>query len=70
LENYWSLLKRAIRGTYVSVEPFRLFRYLDEQAQRFNTRSDTDAQRFAQTLKAVVGKRITFDALTGKQPAA
>jgi len=70
LENYWSLLKRAIRGTYVSVEPFHLFRYLDEQARRFNERSLTDAERFASVLKAVTGKRITFDALTGKQPAA
>jgi transposase-like protein len=46
LENYWSLLKRAIRGTYVSVEPFHLYRYLDEQAFRFNERSGTDASRF------------------------
>jgi transposase-like protein len=66
LENYWSLLKRTLKGTYISVEPFHLFRYLDEQAMRFNTRSETDAERFAQTLKAVVGKRITFDQLTGQ----
>jgi transposase-like protein len=66
LENYWSLLKRAIKGTYVSVEPFHLFRYLDEQAFRFNERSDNDGARFAKTLRQVVGKRITFEALTGK----
>ena len=39
MENFWSLLKRGINGTYVSVEPFHLFRYLDEQAFRFNNRS-------------------------------
>ena len=65
LENYWSLVKRALRGTYVSVEPFHLFRYLDEQAFRFNQRSESDAERFARTLKAIAGKRITFDELTG-----
>jgi ISXO2-like transposase domain len=63
-------LKRAIRGTYVSVEPFHLFRYLDEQAFRFNERSLTDGERFAIALRAVTGKRVTFQALTGKQPAA
>jgi transposase-like protein len=66
LENYWSLLKRAIRGTYVSVEPFHLFRYLDEQAFRFNERSGNDGERFELTLKRVTGRRITFDQLTGQ----
>jgi transposase-like protein len=70
LENYWSLLKRAIRGTYVSVEPFHLFRYLDEQAFRFNERTVKDADRFRATLKRVSGRRVTFGQLTGKQPAA
>jgi transposase-like protein len=65
LENYWSLVKRALRGTYVSVEPFHLFRYLDEQAFRFNERKQSDGERFARTLKSVAGKRITFDELTG-----
>ena len=65
LENYWSLVKRAIRGTYVSVEPFHLFRYLDEQAFRFNERSDNDAARFAKTLSQIVGRRLTFEQLTG-----
>lgn len=64
LENFWSLLKRSIRGTYVSVEPFHLFRYLDEQAFRFNTRKLSDAGRFAITAAAVVGKRLTFNQLT------
>lgn len=63
LENYWSLLKRAIRGTYVSVEPFHLFRYLDEQAFRFNERATSDADRFTETLKHVTGCRITFEKL-------
>lgn len=63
-ENFWSLLKRTIRGTYVSIEPFHLFRYLDEQAFRFNTRKLTDAARFAVTAAAAFGKRLTFNQLT------
>jgi transposase-like protein len=66
LENFWSLLKRTISGTYVSVEPFHLFRYLDEQAYRFNTRKLTDAQRFVMGMKQITGKRLTFAELTGK----
>ena len=66
LENFWSLLKRGISGTYVSVEPFHLFRYLDEQAYRYNNRKDmTDAERFEQAMGNVFGKRITFSQLTG-----
>jgi len=64
LENYWSLLKRMLRGTYVSVEPFHLFRYLDEQAFRFNTRKLSDAARFAMTAASIFGKRLTFQQLT------
>jgi transposase-like protein len=67
LENFWSLLKRGINGTYVSVEPFHLFRYLDEQAYRYNNRKLTDAERFDAAVKGIVGKRVTFDQLTGKQ---
>jgi transposase-like protein len=67
LENFWSLLKRAIKGTYVSVEPFHLFRYLDEQAFRFNNRKGTDAMRFALALKGIIGKRLTYTALTGSE---
>lgn len=67
LENFWSLLKRTIKGTYVSVEPFHLFRYLDEQAFRFNERGGTDGDRFAQTLRHIVGRRVTFDQLIGNQ---
>ena len=60
LENFWSLLKRAIRGTYVSVDPFHLFRYLDEQAFRFNNRETTDGERFKGVLRAILGKRLTY----------
>lgn len=66
-ENFWSLLKRAIRGTYVSIEPFHLFRYLDEQSFRFNERGDDDGGRFGKAIKAVVGRRVTYKALTGAE---
>jgi transposase-like protein len=65
IENFWSLLKRCIKGTYVSVEPFHLFRYLDEQAFRFNLREGDDASRFIQAVKGIIGKRLTYDALIG-----
>jgi transposase-like protein len=69
LENYWSLLKRTIKGTYVSVEPFHLFRYLDEQAFRFNYREDfNDYDRFDLAVSHVMGKRLTWNRLTGKLP--
>ena len=66
LENFWSLLKRGLKGTYVSVEPFHLFRYLDEQAYRFNNRKQTDAQLFAGVLGLVEGRRVTYTELTGR----
>jgi hypothetical protein len=66
LENFWSLLKRGINGTYVSIEPFHLFRYLDEQSFRFNNRKLTDAQRFDIATRGMVGKRLTLAELTGK----
>ena len=66
LENFWSLLKRAIKGTYVSVEPFHLFRYLDEEAFRFNERKDTDAGRFVKAVSGFIGKRLTYKELIGK----
>jgi transposase-like protein len=70
LENFWSLLKRAINGTYVSIEPFHLFRYLDEQAFRFNNRDMTDSQRFTEVASSVFGKRLTYAELTGKGAVA
>lgn len=65
IENFWSLLKRTIKGTYVSIEPFHLFRYLDEQSFRFNTRKGTDADRFVKAAAALTGKRLTYLELTG-----
>lgn len=71
MENFWSLLKRGINGTYVSVEPFHLFRYLDEQAFRYNNRATkknpmTDSDRFSAVLSQVAGKRLTYAEVTGK----
>ena len=67
MENFWSLLKRTINGTYVSVEPFHLFRYVDEQAFRFNNRKPMDdADRFSYVIRKIVGKRLTYKELTGK----
>ena len=66
LENFWSLLKRGIKGTYVSVEPFHLFRYLDEQAYRFNTRKVNDGLRFLQAAHGIIGKRIMYRDLVGQ----
>lgn len=65
IENFWSLLKRAIKGTYVSVEPFHLFRYLDEESFRFNTRKTTDGERFTKVTSTITGKRLTYKELTG-----
>jgi transposase-like protein len=69
LENFWSLLKRSINGTYVSVEPFHLFRYLDEQTFRFNSRKMTDGMRFLRAAAGIIGKRLTYAALTGAEVA-
>jgi transposase-like protein len=66
LENFWALLKRAINGTYVSVESFHLFRYVDEEAFRFNTRKATDGQRRTKVLGSVTGRRLTYKQLIGK----
>jgi transposase-like protein len=60
LENFWSLLKRGLKGTYVSVEPFHLFRYLDEQAFRFNERKDNDSGRFVKVMRGVIGKGLKY----------
>jgi ISXO2-like transposase domain/Transposase zinc-ribbon domain len=64
VENFWSLLKRSIKGTYISVEPFHLGRYVDEQVFRFNEREGSDADRFTAALRAVTGKRLTYRELT------
>jgi transposase-like protein len=71
LENFWSLLKRMLRGTYVAVEPFHLDRYVDEQVFRYNNRATkdnplNDSDRFAFAMSKVGGKRLTYSQLTGK----
>jgi transposase-like protein len=66
IENFWSLLKRTLKGTYVSVEPFHLFRYLDEQAFRFNKRKLSDFQRFIGVVEMVTGKRLEYKQLIGR----
>jgi hypothetical protein len=70
MENFWSLVKRQLHGTYVSVEPFHLFRYLDEQSFRYNKRRLTDAERFSFACSQVTGRRLTGNKLTGKDTAA
>jgi hypothetical protein len=74
LENFWSLFKRNLRGTYVSVEPFHMFRYLDEQVFRFNNRGSkerpvSDLDRFDRALSQITNKRLTFAEVTGKDGA-
>jgi transposase-like protein len=71
IENFWSLLKRGLKGTYVAVEPYHLFRYVDEQVFRFNNRGSKkhpvkDADRFQLALSQIAGKRLTFAEVTGK----
>jgi len=71
MDNYWSLLKRTLRGTYIAVEPFHLSRYLDEQAFRYNNRATKDnplddGDRFAFLVTQILGRRLTYKELTGK----
>lgn len=71
IENFWSLVKRQLHGTYISVEPFHLFRYLDKQTFRFNNRKEgkrqiSDRERFDIALSGVLGKRITYQNLIGR----
>jgi|SRR6185295_618399 len=70
LENFWSLLKRSLKGTYVCVEPFHLFRYLDEQSFRFNTRKGTDALRFLHAAAGLIGRRVQYKELIGQTATA
>jgi predicted AlkP superfamily phosphohydrolase/phosphomutase len=67
LENFWSLLQRSIKGTYVLVEQFHLLRYLDEQSFRYNERHAKYAERFDKVLKSVAGKGLTWDVLTAQE---
>ena len=66
LENFWSLVKRGLHGTYVSVQPFHLFRYLDERAFTYNERDLSDLGRFQKVIRAAVGRRLTYAELTGR----
>lgn len=66
LENFWSLFKRCIHGTHVSIEPFHLFRYLDSETFRFNNRKVNDGRRFVLGVGGISGKRLTYAELTGK----
>ena len=66
IENFWTLLKRALKGTYTHCDPCHLFRYLDEQSFRFNERQRNDARRFVGVLGQIAGKRLKYDELTGK----
>jgi transposase-like protein len=67
IENYWSLLKRTIKGTYVSVEPLHLFQCLDDQAFRFNNRKLNDFERFVDALRNISDLRLTYDKLIGNE---
>lgn len=67
MENFWALLKRNLKGTYISVEPWHLFRYLDEQCFRFNNRLPMkDGDRFGYLVRKIVGKRLTYAELIGR----
>ena len=70
IENFWSCLKRGLNGTYISVEPIHLDRYVDEQVFRFNNRHTSDAKRFQSVLKDVVGRQLTYAELTGRTASA
>jgi len=67
IENFWSLLKRGLHGTYISVEPFHLFRYLDERVFTYNLRDRTDYSRFEAVLSATTGRRLTYAEVTGRR---
>jgi hypothetical protein len=66
LENFWSLVKRGLNGTYMSVEPFHLFRYLDEQAFRYNNLNMNDGDRFDIVARQIVGNTVDLGSVTGK----
>ncbi|HXB62403.1 MAG TPA: IS1595 family transposase [Acidobacteriaceae bacterium] len=66
IENFWSLLKRTIKGSYVAVEPFHLDRYIDEQVFRYNNRQQKPVERFSKALSQIAGKRLTYAEVTGK----
>ena len=67
MENFWSLVKRQLHGTYISVEPFHLFRYLDEQVLSLQRAQNERMRIDSHTVcSQVAGRRLTWDRLTGK----
>jgi transposase-like protein len=68
IENFWSCLKRGLKGTYIAARPFHLQAYVDEQVFRFNEREDCDAGRFVKALKGADGRRVTYAVLTTSHP--
>lgn len=70
MENFWRLLKRSLNGTYISVAPFHPFRYVDEQAFRFNQRKGSDFARFRMAIGNCVGNRLTYKEVIGKEGVA
>lgn len=64
LENFWSLFKRSVKGTYIQIAPFHIDRYLTEQIFRYNTRKLNDGERFVKALQMIFDKRLTYDKLT------
>jgi transposase-like protein len=66
IENFWSLFKRCLKGTYIAVMPFHLFRYVDEEAFRFNNRKASDQLRFLAVSRSIIGRRLTYKKLIGQ----
>src|SRR5262249_40147662 len=66
IENFWALLKRCVKGTYIHMMPFHLFRYLDEEAFRFNNRKMNDQLRFLMMAPGIIGRRLTYRKLIGQ----
>jgi transposase-like protein len=70
MENFWSLVKRCLKGTYIAVAAWHLYRYLDEEAFRFNERLGNDAERFVTVMKQIAGKRLTYRECAGELGSA
>jgi len=64
-ENFWSVFKRGLKGTYIAVDPFHLFRYLDEAVFRYNVRGQSERSRFQGIVTEIVGRRLTYRKLIG-----
>ena len=68
LENFWSLFKRCIHGTWVGIEPFHLHRCLDEQTWRFNARKVDDGERFIKAVGGIGNGPLPYKRLIGEAP--